>query len=544
MIGAVGTIDPAARIDAPGPPATVVVDPARISEVPVEDVLTPTALDLLGTMSRVHDHSRRGLLEARAARAAEISAGELPGLDPRTEWIRDGDWTVSAAPTDLADRRVEITGPVDRKMMVSALNSGAKVFMADFEDSLSPTWTNVIEGQRNLRDAAALTLTFQRPDGSVDELSEQIATLVVRPRGLHLSESHIGMDRTPMGAALFDVTLAALHSAERFSARGSGLYLYLPKLESHHEAEWWDAVLADLERRLGLPVASIKVTVLVETVLAALEMDEILYALRERIVGLNAGRWDYIFSIIKRLGTRAGSTLPDRTLVTMTVPFMAAYAERLVATAHRRGAHAIGGMSAFIPNRADAEVTTDAIAAVRADKEREVGLGYDGTWVAHPDLVPVAMDVFDGVLGDAPNQLDVRPPLAETVDAMLDIEVPGGQVTSEGLADNISVGLQYVEAWLAGRGAVAINNLMEDAATAEISRSQVWQWIAQGAVTTDGVAITAELVGSELDEECHRLVAAGLDPSRVQIAAELFRGSALGTELPEFLTLAAEAHLD
>ncbi|CAN5614257.1 malate synthase A [soil metagenome] len=537
------TVD-ARVIDAPGPAASLDVTDELAAKVATDVVLDDVALALVGTMSRVHDHARRGLLEARAARAALLVAGEVPGLDPETEWIRDGDWSVGSAPADLADRRVEITGPVDRKMMVSALNSGAKVFMADFEDSLSPTWANVIDGQLNVRDAAHLSLTFERPDGSVDTLDDQIATLVVRPRGLHLSERHVIVDGAPVGAALFDVTLAALHSAEAFAARGSGLYLYLPKLESHHEAEWWDAVLADLERRLGLPVASIKVTVLVETILAALEMDEILYALRERIVGLNAGRWDYSFSISKRLGQTAAEPFPDRGSVTMTVPFMAAYAERLVATAHRRGAHAIGGMSAFIPNRRDADVTAAALSAVRRDKERESGLGYDGTWVAHPDLVPVAMSVFDGVLGDRPNQLEVVPTLAPTVEALLDTAVPGATITRAGLVDNISVGLQYIEAWLGGRGAVAINNLMEDAATAEISRSQVWQWVAQGAVTVEGDVISAELVESELAAEQKRLVDAGLDADRVAVAAELFRDAALGDVLPEFLTIAAELHLE
>jgi len=535
---------PAYRELVPGPSARIIVDPALAAAVPTDEVLTDHALALLGTMSRVHDHSRRGLLRARSERAERIRTGEPLGLDPDTASIRNADWTVEPAPADLADRRVEITGPVDRKMMVSALNSGARVFMADFEDSLSPTWSNVIEGQLNVRDAARRTLSFTRPDGSIDELADRIATLVVRPRGLHLSERHVQLDGVAMGASLFDVTLAALHSAEAFTARGSGLYLYLPKLEGRHEAEWWDAVLADLERRLELPVASIKVTVLVETILAALEMDEILHALRERIVGLNAGRWDYIFSIVKRLGTEPGSTFPDRSSVTMTVPFMAAYAERLVATAHRRGAHAIGGMSAFIPNRRDAEVTAAALAAVRADKEREVGLGYDGTWVAHPDLVPVALEVFDGVLGARPNQLGVQPPLADDVAPLLDTRVPGGVVTLGGLADNISVGLRYVEAWLGGRGAVAINNLMEDAATAEISRSQVWQWVTHGAVTDDGTTITVELVEHELAAEESRLVESGLDEARVKLAAELFRSSALAGSLPEFLTVPAEAHLD
>ena len=542
MSAPVPPFDERGALDAPGPVAGISVT-APASEH-ADEVLTDEALRLLGTMSRVHDHARRGLLEARRLRALRLADGEELGLDPATAQIRDDEWKVAPAPADLADRRVEITGPVDRKMMVSALNSGAKVFMADFEDSLSPRWDNVLAGQLNVRDASARTITFERPDGTVDTLDEQIATLVVRPRGLHLEESNLEVDGAAIGASLVDVTLAALHSAPLAAAQGSGLYLYLPKLESHHEAEWWDAVLADLERRLRLPVASIKVTVLVETILAAFQMDEILYALRERIVGLNAGRWDYIFSVVKRLGTAPEHLLPDRRQVTMTVPFMAAYAERLVATAHRRGAHAIGGMSAFIPNRRRPEVTEAALAAVRADKQRESGLGYDGTWVAHPDLVGVALEVFDEVLGDAPNQLGVLPPLAEDVAALVDTDVPGGQITLAGLKENISVSLQYLEAWLGGRGAVAINDLMEDAATAEISRTQVWQWVAHDVVTADGVAITPQLVETELLAEQERLVHDGLDPDRVKVAADLFRATALDAVLPEFLTVPAAAHLD
>lgn len=534
--------DERGALDAPGPSAELVADAPATPHT--DEVLTPDALVLLGTMSRVHDHSRRGLLEARVIRARQLRDGVTLGLDPATAAIREAEWTVAPAPADLADRRVEITGPVDRKMMVSALNSGAKVFMADFEDALSPTWHNVLAGQVNVRDACDRSLTFERPDGTVDTLADETATLVVRPRGLHLEESHLLTDGRPIGASLVDVTLAAFHSARLASEHGSGLYLYLPKLESYHEAEWWDAVLADLERRLRLPVASIKVTVLVETVLAACAMDEILHALRDRIVGLNAGRWDYIFSIVKRLGRSSDHVLPDRRQVTMTVPFMAAYAERLVATAHRRGAHAIGGMSAFIPNRHRPEVTEAAFAAVRADKQRESGLGYDGTWVAHPDLVGVAREVFDEVLGDTPNQLQVRPPLAPDVTALTDTAVPGGEITLAGVRENISVGLRYLEAWLGGRGAVAINDLMEDAATAEISRSQIWQWVIHEVETTEGPAVTGELVEAELGLEVDRLVGEGLDPARVKLAAELFRATALTPDLPEFLTIPASAHLD
>ncbi len=508
-----------------------------------DDVLTPEALALVAVMSRVHDHTRRGLLERRAERAGRFAAGTRPGLSPDTAWIRAGDWQVRPAPADLADRRCEITGPSERKMMIGALNSGARVFMADIEDSLSPGWANVVDAQRNIRAVADRTITFTRPDGTVDRLDATIGTLCVRPRGLHMVERHVTVDGRAPGASLFDVTLAAFHSAARFAARGSGLYLYLPKLESHHEAEWWDAVLADLERRLALPYASIRVTVLIETILASHEMEEILYALRDRVVGLNAGRWDYIFSVIKKFGHDPAHVLPDRSQVTMTVPFMAAYAERLVAVCHARGAHAIGGMSAFIPNRRKPEVTERALAAVRADKEREAGLGYDGTWVAHPDLVPVATDVFDRVLGAAPNQLGVRPAVPDDVGPLLDTAIPGGAVTAAGLRNNVSVALQYLEAWLAGRGAVAIFDLMEDAATAEISRSQLWQWIRHGTALADGTVVTASLVESELDAEVARLVAEGLDGERLRVATDLVRQVALADALPDFLTLVAERHL-
>jgi malate synthase len=451
---------------------------------------------------------------------------------------------VAPAPADLTDRRCEITGPSERKMMIGALNSGARVFMSDIEDALSPAWANVVDAQRNIRDVADLTISFTRPDGRVDVLGDDIATLVVRPRGLHMDERRVTLDGGTVSASLFDVSLAAHHSAARFMARGSGLYLYLPKLESHREAAWWDDVLTDLERRVGLPHASIRVTVLVETVLAAFEMEEILHALRERITGLNAGRWDYIFSVIKKFGFDPDHVLPDRAQVTMTVPFMAAYARRLVAVCHKRGAHAIGGMSAFIPNRRDPAVTERALTAVRADKEREAGLGYDGTWVAHPDLVPVATEQFDAVLGSRPNQLDVAPRLDDDVRALLDTDIPGASVTGAGVAGNVSVSLQYLEAWLTGRGAVAINDLMEDAATAEISRSQLWQWVRHGTPLDDGSVVTADLVAAELDAAVEQLAGAGLDPERLGLAADLVRQVALGDDLPDFLTLVAERHLD
>ncbi len=523
---------------ATAPSCTILGDPAG-----TEDILTPEALELVATMSRLHDDARRALLERRAERAERFLAGERPSLLAETAHIRDGEWQVRPAPADLADRRCEITGPSERKMMISALNCGARVFMTDIEDALSPGWHNVVDAQRNIRDVADRTIDFVRPDGTVDRLGEQIATLVVRPRGLHMEERRVLVDGRAPSASLFDVSLAALHAAPRFLARGSGLYLYLPKMESHHEAEWWDAVLADLERRVGLPHGSIRVTVLVETILAAFEMEEILYALRERICGLNAGRWDYIFSVIKKFGADPAHVLPDRAQVTMTVPFMATYAQRLVAICHKRGAHAIGGMSAFIPNRRNPEVTERALAAVRADKQREAGLGYDGTWVAHPDLVPVATEQFDAVLGDRPNQLDLRPPVDPDASGLLATSIPGGAVTAAGLRNNVSVALQYLEAWLAGRGAVAIYDLMEDAATAEISRSQLWQWVRHGTEIDDGTTVTAALVEAELDAEVERLRGEGLDDARLTLAADLLRQVALAERLPDFLTLVAETHL-
>ncbi|MEO5900517.1 MAG: malate synthase A [Ilumatobacteraceae bacterium] len=525
------------------PECVVHADHAGAAAVPTAEVLTAEALDLVAVMQRSHDHARRLLLERRAERAARLRSGEQPGLLAETAWIRDGDWQVRPAPTDLTDRRCEITGPCDRKMMISALNSGARVFMADLEDSLSPTWANVIEGQRNLRDASDATISFTRPDGSVDTLAATTATLVVRSRGLHMTERHVAVDDREVSASLFDVTLAAFHCAARATARGSGLYLYLPKIESHHEAEWWDAVLADLERRLGLPYASIRVTVLIETILAAYEMEEILYALRDRVTGLNAGRWDYIFSVIKKVGGDPAHVLPDRASVTMTVPFMAAYAQRLVAICHRRGAHAIGGMSAFIPNRRKPDVTERAIAAVRADKQREAGLGYDGTWVAHPDLVEVATAVFDATLGARPNQLEVMPAVGDDAAAMLDTAIPGSAVTAAGVRGNVDVSLQYLEAWLGGRGAVAIHDLMEDAATAEISRSQLWQWVHHGVVLDDGAIVTAAMVAAEIDAVGKRLIDDGLDAGRIHTAMDLLRNVVLAAELPDFLVLLAEARL-
>jgi malate synthase len=405
--------------------------------------------------------------------------------------------------------------------MINALNSGASVFMADFEDANSPTWANVVDGQRNLRDAVRRTLALDQ-NGKSYALNEEIATLMVRPRGWHLPERHVLVDGEPVSASLFDFGLALFHNAREQLDRGTGPYFYLPKLESHLEARLWNDAFVLAQDELGIPHGSIKATVLIETILAAFEMEEILYELREHSAGLNAGRWDYIFSVIKKF-RESDLVLPNRAQVTMAVPFMRAYTDLLVKTTHRRGAHAIGGMAAFIPSRRDPEVNETALAKVREDKERESGNGFDGTWVAHPDLVPVAREMFDGVLGDAPNQVEKqRDDVSVGVAQLLDFEIPGGEVTDDGLRTNVSVGVRYLHSWLNGVGAAAIDNLMEDAATAEISRSQVWQWIRNG-------RFTHERVREEIDA-----VRAGMEP-----AAELFERVALDDDFVEFLTLPA-----
>ena len=435
--------------------------------------------------------------------------------------MRDAEWRVAPFPDEIADRRVEITGPVDRKMVINGLNSGAKVFMADFEDSNSPTWENCIAGQRNLTDALEQTIELDTGEKRY-RLNADPAVLFVRPRGWHLEERHFLVDGRPMSAALFDFGTYFFRNHAR-----NGRYFYLPKLESHLEARLWNDVFCYAQDQLGVPRGTIKATVLIETILAAFEMDEILYELREHSLGLNAGRWDYIFSVIKKLGHRPEFVLPDRSDVTMTVPFMRSYCELLVQTCHRRGTFAMGGMAAFIPSRRDPEANAIALAKVREDKEREAGQGFDGTWVAHPDLVPVARDVFDRVLGDRPNQIerqrnDIRVGAAE----LRDVAATPGEITEEGLRNNVSVGIQYIAAWLRGTGAVAINNLMEDAATAEISRSQIWQWLHHGRVS-------AETVRRLVDEEAARL-GAGYEE-----ASELFERVATSAEYVEFLTLPA-----
>jgi malate synthase len=438
-------------------------------------------------------------------------------------------------PPALLDRRVEITGPTDRKMVINALNSGARIFMADFEDANSPTRRNMLEGQANLTDAIDGTIVLETPDKTY-RLNEEVATLLVRPRGWHLEERHLEFDGAPVSASLFDFGLYL------FRNRDARPYLYLPKLESHLEARLWNDVFAHTEDALELPRGTIRATVLIETVLAAFEMDEILWELREHAAGLNAGRWDYMFSVIKKFRDRPEFVLPDRNSVSMTAPFMRAYTELLVKTCHRRGAHAMGGMAAFIPSRKDAELNERALVKVRDDKQREAGDGFDGTWVAHPDLVPVALEEFDAVLGERPNQLERRRDEVEVRPAdLLDVAATPGAITEEGLRNDVSVGIQYLSAWLRGSGAVAIDNLMEDAATAEIARSQVWQWIRHG-------HFQREQVRSVIDEELARLRAEFGDEvferSRADEARELFEEVALGDEFVEFLTIPAYEHLE
>jgi malate synthase len=504
----------------------------------LDEMLTPGAIAFVEQLHRHFDPERRRLLADRAARQRRIESGEMPDFLPNPIESRAPGWRVAPAPADFDDRRVEITGPAEPKMMINALNSGASVFMADFEDALSPTWANVVTGHWAVTQAVRRTLTFQT-DERAYALADRIATLCIRPRGWHLDEVHLLVDGGPVSASIFDFGVWFFHNAQELLARGSGPYLYLPKLESHLEAALWNEIFVAAQRALDIPRGSIRATVLVETVLAAFEMEEILFELREHAAGLNAGRWDYIFSIIKKFRGREELVLPDRRQVTMTVPFMRAYTELLVQTCHRRGAHAIGGMAAFIPSRRDAEVNERALAAVRADKERESGDGFDGTWVAHPDLVPVAREVFDSVLGDRPHQKDrLRPEVTVPARDLLDVRVPGGHVTEAGVRANISVGLAYLASWLGGNGAAAINSLMEDAATAEISRSQLWQWRVHAIPLDDGQPLTAERYSRLREEELDRLRPGGPDAPWPEAAA-LLDELVLSDDFVEFLTLSA-----
>jgi malate synthase len=505
-----------------------------------ERIVTPEALAFLELLGRHFAPRRKALLRRRQEVQRTIREGALPDFLEETEDVRQRSWTVAPAPADLNDRRVEITGPVERKMMINALNSGAKVFMADFEDALSPPWANVMAGQLNCIEAVRRTLEYTSPEGKRYQLGAQLATLVVRPRGWHLDEKHALLDGEPMSASIFDFGLYFFHNARELRARGSGPYFYLPKLESHTEARLWNEVFDLAQDALGIPRGTVRATVLIETILAAYEMDEILYELRDHAAGLNAGRWDYLFSIIKNFRDRPDFLLPDRSQLTMAIPFMRAYTELLVRTCHRRGAHAIGGMAAFIPSRRDPQVNEIALAKVREDKVREARAGYDGAWVAHPDLVPVVDEVFGSVLKDRPHQKDrQRDDVEVRSEQLLDVRVPDGRVTEAGLRNNISVALQYLAAWLGGSGAVAINNLMEDAATAEIARSQLWQWIRHAAKTESGEPVTLARTRAILREENSRLVQEGSDSGRLASAGELLDALFSAEVFPEFLTLSA-----
>ena len=519
------------------------------AEVPPEgaEILTNEAIALVAKLHREFEPRRRELLEARVARAGALDEGAEPDFLPETAHIRDDkSWRVAPAPPDLQDRRVEITGPVERKMIINALNSGAKVFMADFEDSNTPTWENTVQGQINLRDAVDGTISFTNPDGKEYALGETLATLLVRPRGWHLIEKHVLVDGEPVSAGIFDLALYTFHNAKTLLGKGSGPYFYLPKMESHLEARLWNDIFLVIEEEIGIPRGSMRATVLIETILAAFEMDEILYELREHSAGLNCGRWDYIFSVIKKFRTRPDFVLADRALVTMTTHFMRSYSLLAIKTCHARDAHAIGGMAAQIPIKNDPAANEEALAKVRADKEREANDGHDGTWVAHPGLVPIAMKAFDAVM-KGPNQIDrKREDVTITAKDLLTF-VPEGPITEQGLRTNISVGVQYLGAWLNGIGCVPINNLMEDAATAEISRSQVWQWIhSANGVLDDGRKVDADLFRSMLAEELdkiHQSYPASLAPF-FDRAAELFDDISTSEDFVDFLTLPAYRMID
>jgi len=527
-------------------------DPGLELGAPLPDAarpLLPTGLrNLLGALSRRCRDEVDALLAARQERQRRFDAGELPDFPEETRDIREGDWKVARIPEDLRDRRVEITGPVDRKMIINALNSGAMVFMADFEDSSTPTWDNMISGQVNLHDAVRGTIEFTADSGKQYRLEPDPAVLIVRPRGWHLDEKHVRVDGRAVPGGMFDAAVFLYNNAATLINRGSGPYLYLPKLESRHEAELWERVLTDIERRLDLNPGTVKVTVLIETITAVFEMDEILYALRSRIVGLNCGRWDYIFSYIKRFRTHPDKVLPDRAQVTMTVPFLRAYSQLLIKTCHRRGAFAMGGMAAQIPIKGDEEANERALTKVREDKEREAGDGHDGTWVAHPGLIPVAMDIFNRHLGDRPNQLhrlgeDVRVSAADLVAPCK------GTITEAGLRGNISVAIRYLGAWLGGQGCVPINHLMEDAATAEIARAQLWQWIRHDrGVLEDGRNIDHALVNrfqaEALDQLRAEIGESGFSRGHYADAAALLHEATASDDFIEFLTLPGYDRLD
>ena len=508
-------------------------------------ILTPEACAFLAGLFRQFEARRRELLARRAARQKEYDGGKLPDFLPETAAIRGGDWQVPPPKADLSDRRTEITGPVDRKMVINALNSGAKVFMADFEDATAPTWQNQVEGQFNLRDAVRRTISFTAPNGKSYALQEKTATLVVRPRGWHLTEKHVLLDGQRVSGSLFDWGLYFFHNAKELLARGSGPYFYLPKMESYLEARLWNDVFLHGQAALGLPRGSVRATVLIETILGAFEAEEILYELREHSSGLNCGRWDYIFNCIKRLHARPDVIFPDRSQVGMTAPFMRAYSLNVIRICHSHGAHAMGGMAAQIPIKSDPAANAQAMAKVLADKEREATDGHDGTWVAHPALVPIALQAFDRLM-PGPNQISRRRDDVKVTAADL-LAPPAGTITEAGVRANLSVGVQYLEAWLGGLGCVPLYNLMEDAATAEISRAQLWQWLRYGAALADGRKVTAELYERLLAEEIEKIkgevgaerYARGHFPR----AIELFMGMSKAAQMEEFLTLPAYEEL-
>jgi malate synthase len=503
-------------------------------------ILTPEAVQFLTRLADGFEPRRRVLLEARGARQERLDAGDLPEFPAETAEIRQAPWRVAEIPADLQDRRVEITGPTDRKMIINALNSGARVFMADFEDSNAPTWENLIQGQANLCDAVRGTITYDSPESKHYELRQERATLMVRPRGWHLVEKHFLVNGEPISGSLFDFGLFFFHNAKALLANGSGPYFYLPKMESRHEARLWNDVFVAAQEALGVPRGSIRATVLIETILASFEMEEILWELREHSAGLNCGRWDYIFSFIKKFRNRAGWVLPDRAQVTMRSHFLASYVDLLIAACHRRGAHAMGGMAAQIPIKNNPAANEAALASVRDDKLREVRAGHDGTWVAHPGLVALAQEVFDAGMPQA-NQISRITTSAVTASDLL--SPPSGAITPAGLDRNLDVALQYLAAWLGGNGCVPIYNLMEDAATAEICRAQVWQWVRHGAKLDDGRAVTPELASSILDAHVQRL-RGDIPEERLLTAARLYKDMISGANFSEFLTLRAYDYLD
>jgi malate synthase len=532
----------------PGPRASAAPGVTIRAPVPPEAdaVFVPEALAFVAGLERRFRSTRQAVLNARVERQAQLDRGQLPSFLPETDTVRRGNWRVPPPPPDLVDRRVEITGPVERKMVINALNSGANVFMADFEDSLTPTWANIVSGQRNLQDAVAGTIDYDDPEtGKSYRLSEKPAVIVVRPRGWHLDEAHVLVDEQPISASLFDFGLYLYHNASALLARGSGPYFYLPKLESHLEAKAWADVFTAAEETLGLSHGTIRATVLIETILAVFEMEEILYQLRDYASGLNCGRWDYIFSFIKKFRNRSDFVLPDRHAVTMTVPFLRAYSRLLIQVCHRRGAHAMGGMAAFIPIRSDPAASEAAFERVRADKLREVKDGHDGTWVAHPGLVAVAKQVFDEHM-PSPNQINKQREEDKITAADL-LSVPEGEITEEGLRNNCRVGIQYIEAWLGGLGCVPLYNLMEDAATAEICRAQVWQWLKHKARLADGRLIDEALVRTVVDEEMAKLKDSlgrqRFEDGHFDEAVDIFLQVATPPEFVEFLTLPAYARV-